>query len=52
MIFKIFSPIFSAKKFLTPNAAEFCKKWIVTSVFKNYANLFAKMVGSIDPRQD
>jgi hypothetical protein len=45
MIFKIFSPIFSAKKlgFLTQNKAKICKMLIWTLVFEKNANFFAEI---------
>jgi hypothetical protein len=40
MILKIFSPkkIGKSLAFLTQNTAEFCKKYVVTLVFKKNAN--------------
>jgi hypothetical protein len=44
MIFKIFLPKISAKKFafLTQNKAKLCKILIITLVFEKNANFFAE----------
>jgi hypothetical protein len=44
MIFKIFSPKYSAKKlaFLTRDKAKICKILIITLVFEKNANFFAE----------
>jgi hypothetical protein len=45
----MFSPKKSAKElaFLTQNTAEFCKKWIITSVFKKNADFFLRKLAKI-----
>jgi hypothetical protein len=44
MLFKIFSPKFSAKKlaFLAQNKAKLCKNLIITLVFEKIANFLAE----------
>jgi hypothetical protein len=49
MIFKIFSPKNSAKKwaFLTQNKAKLCEILIITLVFEKSANFFAQKLSKI-----